>query len=63
LVFDRLAQESGPSEYSEPLEYARELARQHFILRNESFSYPLGPERVKEIDAGQVVPYAPPRLY
>jgi hypothetical protein len=63
LVFDRLAQESDPSEYREALEFARELARQHFILRNESFSYPLGPERVKEIDAGKVVPYAPPRLY
>jgi len=63
LVFDRLAQESDPSEYHDALEYARELARQHFILRNESFSYPLGPERVKEIDAGKVVPYAPPRLY
>lgn len=63
LVFDRLAQESDPSEYREALEFAREMARQHFILRNESFSYPLGPERVKEIDAGKVVPYAPPRLY
>ena len=63
LVFDRLAQESDPSEYREALEFARELARQHFILRNESFSYPLEPDRVKEIDAGKVVPYAPPRLY
>jgi hypothetical protein len=63
LAFDRLAQESDPSEYHEALEYAREPARQHFILRNESFSYPLGPERVKEIDAGNVVPYSPSRLY
>jgi len=63
LVFDRLAQESDPSEYREALEFARELARQHFILRNESFSYPLEPDRVKEIDLGKVVPYAPPRLY
>ena len=63
LVFDRLAQESDPSEYREALEFAQQLARQHFILRNEAFSYPLGPERVKEIDLGKVVPYAPPRLY
>lgn len=63
LVFDRLAEESNPSEYRAALEYARELARQHFILRNESFSYPLGPERIKEIDTGKVVPYSPPRLY
>ena len=63
LVFDRLAQESDPSEHREALEYAQELARQHFILRNESFSYPLEPDRVKEIDLGKVVPYAPPRLY
>ena len=63
VVFDRLARESDPAEYREALEYARELARQHFVLRNESFSYPLGPERVAEIDAGKVAPYAPPRLY
>ena len=63
VAFDRLAQESGPPEYREALEYARELARQHFVLRNESFSYPLAPERVGEIDAGKVTPYAPPRLY
>ncbi len=62
-AFDRLAQESDPSEYREALEYTRELARQHFILRNESFSYPLSPERVTEIDAGKVVPYSPPPLY
>ncbi len=62
-AFDRLAQKSDPSEYREALEYTRELARQHFILRNESFSYPLSPERVTEIDAGKVVPYSPPPLY
>jgi len=62
-VFDRLAHESDGSEYRKAMEYARELARQHFVLRNESFSFPLGPERVKEIDAGKVVPYTPPRLY
>lgn len=63
LVFDRLAHDSEPSQYAEALQYARELARQHFILRNESFSYPLSPERIAEIDAGKVTPYIPPRLY
>lgn len=62
-VFDRLAREAGPSEYKDALQYARELARQHFILRNESFSHPLGAERVAEIDAGKVTPYKPPQLY
>jgi len=63
LVFDRLAHDSEPSEYAQALQYARELARQHFILRNESFSFPLNSERVAEIDAGKVTPYIPPRLY
>lgn len=63
MAFDRRARDAGPSEYPEAMSYARELARQHFILRNESFGYPLGPERVKEIDAGKVTPYLPPRLY
>ncbi len=63
LAFDRLARAANASEYPAALEYARALARQHFILRNESFSYPLGPERVQEIDAGKVAPYLPPRLY
>jgi hypothetical protein len=63
FVFDRRVREADPSEYAEALQYARELARQHFLLRNASFSYPLPPERVEEIDAGQVVPYVPPRLY
>lgn len=63
VVFDRLAREAGPSKYDEALRYTRELARQHFILRNESFSYPLSAQRVAEIDEGKVIPYAPPRLY
>jgi len=63
FVFDRLARDSDPAQYPEALQYARELARQHFILRNESFSHPLSPERVKEIDSGKVTPYFPPRLY
>lgn len=63
MAFDRLAHEASPSEYPEALNFARELARQHFILRNESFGYPLAPERIKEIDAGNVIPYSPPRLY
>ncbi|HEY2988871.1 MAG TPA: hypothetical protein VGL11_14155 [Candidatus Binatia bacterium] len=62
-AFDRLARESDRADYREALEFARELARQHFILRNESFAYPLDAGRVKEIDAGKVVPYVPPRLY
>jgi hypothetical protein len=62
-TFDRLAQQSQSSDRRGALEYAQALARQHFILRNESFSHPLGPERIKEIDAGKVVPYTPPRLY
>jgi len=61
-IFDRLARKAGPSEHQQALQYARELARQHFILRNESFSYPLNPERVAEIDAGKVRPYTPPSL-
>ncbi len=63
LGFERLAHDSDPAQHREALQYARELARQHFILRNESFSYPLSPERVAEIDAGKVTPYVPPRLY
>ncbi|MGH7766998.1 MAG: hypothetical protein ACREQP_06045, partial [Candidatus Binatia bacterium] len=63
MAFDRLARDADPSEYSEAINYTRELARQHFILRNESFGYPLGPERIKEINAGNVIPYSPPRLY
>jgi hypothetical protein len=63
FIFDRRAQEADPADYPEALQYARELARQHFILRNASFSYPLPPTRVAEIDAGQVVPYVPPQLY
>jgi len=63
MAFDRLAREASPSEYPAATDYARELARQHFILRNESFGHPLGPERIKEIDAGKVMPYVPPRLY
>jgi hypothetical protein len=63
FIFDRLAQSSEPTENEVALQYAGELARQHFILRNESFSYPLSPERVAEIDEGKVTPYLPPRLY
>lgn len=63
FLFDRLARSSSSSEDKSALQYAGELARQHFILRNESFSYPLSPERVAEIDAGKVTPYLPLRLY
>jgi hypothetical protein len=61
-VFDHLAEKAEPAEYSEAMDYARQLARQHFVLRNESFGYPLGLERVREIDGGKVVPYSPPVL-
>jgi hypothetical protein len=61
--FDRLAREADAAEYREALEFAGELARQHFILRNESFGFPLDARRVEEIDAGNVIPYSPPRLY
>ncbi|GEM_PF-2147924 len=63
FVFDRLVREANPSEYAEALQYARELAHQHFILRNASFSYPLSPERIKQIAAGEVTRYIPPSLY
>ncbi|HTE87177.1 MAG TPA: hypothetical protein VK821_20900 [Dehalococcoidia bacterium] len=63
FVFDRLARETDAGCYGEALQYAGELARQHFLLRNASFSYPLSPQRVAEIEAGQVDPYVPPRLY
>jgi hypothetical protein len=63
LLFDRQARAADPREYPEALQYARELARQHFLLRNDSFGSPLSAERVAQIDAGEVVPYAPPRLY
>jgi len=63
FVFDRLAHEADAAELADALQYARELARQHFLLRNASFSYPLSAERVAEIEAGTVTPYAPPRLY
>jgi hypothetical protein len=59
--FKRLLSSSDSTDYPKAIEYARELARQHFILRNESFSYPLSPQRVAEIDAGQVVPFNPPQ--
>ncbi|MPZ12844.1 MAG: hypothetical protein GEU73_00180 [Chloroflexi bacterium] len=63
FTFDRRALEANPGEYPESLEYARELARSHFLMRNASFSQPLPPQRVAEIEAGQVTPYVPPRLY
>ena len=62
LAFERLAWESDPEQYGDAALYAKELARQHFILRNESFSSPLSPQRVAEIDAGKVTPYVPPRF-
>ena len=63
FIFDRLAREASPEQLLEGQQYARELARQHFLLRNASFSYPLPAERVAEIEAGQVTPYVPPRLF
>ena len=63
LVFDREARAADPSAYSEALKYARELAHQHFLLRNDSFGSPLSAERVAQIEAGHVTPYVPPRLY
>ncbi|HEY8695400.1 MAG TPA: hypothetical protein VIR57_21940 [Chloroflexota bacterium] len=63
FVFDRLAREATAAELDEGLRYAGELARQHFLLRNASFGYPLPPQRVAEIEAGQAMPYIPPRLY
>jgi len=63
LIFDRQARAADPREYPEALQYARELARQHFLLRNASFGHPLSPARVTAIEQGDVAPYAPPRLY
>lgn len=63
FVFDRLARTAAPSELDEGLRYARELARQHFLLRNASFGYPLSGQRIAEIEGGQVTPYVPPSLY
>ncbi len=63
LVFDREARAADPSAYPEALKYARELAHQHFLLRNDSFGSPLSAERVAQIEAGHVTPYVPPRLY
>jgi len=63
FVFDRLAREATVAELEEGLRYARELARQHFLLRNSSFGCPLSPDRVREVDAGKVAPYVPPPLY
>ncbi|MBM2809714.1 MAG: hypothetical protein HW416_473 [Chloroflexi bacterium] len=63
FIFDRRALEAEPQDYSEALTYAQELARSHFLMRNASFSHPLSPARVAEIDAGNVTPYVPPRLY
>jgi hypothetical protein len=61
--FDRLAHAAPSSDYAEALEYGRELARQHFLLRNASFGHPLSAQRVAEIEEGNVTPYAPPQLY
>ena len=63
FVFDRLAREASAIELEEGQRYAHELARQHFLLRNASFGYPLSAERVAEIEAGKVSPYVPPALY
>lgn len=63
IVFDRRAREADPSEYPVALEYAREVARQHFLMRNAAFGHPLSPERVAQIEAGQVTPYVPPAQY
>jgi hypothetical protein len=63
FVFDRLARSAGAPELQEAQQYARELARQHFLLRNASFSYPLSPQRIAEIDTGDVAPYVPPASY
>ena len=62
FVFDRLAREASPSDYPKALDHARDFARQHLILRNESFGYPLSAQRMAEIDAGKVVPFIPPRF-
>jgi hypothetical protein len=63
LIFDHLALEAGPSELEEALSYARDMARAHFYLRNASFSHPLPDRRMAEIEAGQVTPYVPPKLF
>lgn len=63
LVFDRLAREASAADFGEALQYARELAREHFLLRNASFGYPLPAERVEAIERGDVSPYVPPTLY
>jgi hypothetical protein len=62
-VFDRLVEKADPGEHDEGLRYAHALARQHFLLRNASFGHPLAPERVADIEAGNVTPYVPPVLY
>jgi len=63
FVFDRRAADADPADLHEALAYAQELARQHFLLRNSSFGYPLSAERIAQIEAGQVTPYAPPQIY
>lgn len=63
FVFDRLARSASAAELDEGQRYAEELARQHFLLRNASFGYPLSAHRVAEIEAGKVAPYSPPQLY
>jgi hypothetical protein len=63
LVFDRLAREADPADFAQALQYANELAREHFLLRNASFGYPLSAERVAAIERGDVTPYVPLQLY
>lgn len=63
FLFDRLVAGAGASDHAEALRYAGDLARQHFLMRNASFSHPLSAERVAEIEAGQVMSYAPPRIF
>ncbi len=60
LIFDGLVRRSDPAVFEPLLPYARALAREHFLLRNAAFSFPLATERIAEIDAGHVEPFVPP---
>ncbi|MBM2810196.1 MAG: hypothetical protein HW416_955 [Chloroflexi bacterium] len=59
FAFDQNVGQADSSELPGALEFARNLARAHFLERNALFSYPLSPERIAEIDAGLVARFDP----
>jgi len=60
FVFEQQVHRTDPAEMPGALDYARALARAHFLERNALFGYPLSLERIAEIDAGLGRPYVPP---